>query len=367
MAENKKEFEMAFAAIDKTIIESIPRLIQDDNYRRDYIYYGEDNLYPEYLNGLYTDVSTLKTIIDGTSDYIVGDDVICNVPAFAVKVNRKGDTMRELLRWLSRDYMVYGGCSFEVIRNKVNGIAELNYIDFRYLRTDKKNQCFWYSEEFGKRYGRTGKAIIYPKFIQDSEEPASIVYIKNNVSTPYPIPRYSGAIKACEIERNIDEMHLSSLQNGFMGSYIINFANGIPNDEQKVEIEKNVRDKFCGSHNTGSILLNFSANKDNATTLEKLDITDFGEKYEAAAKRSREQIFGAFGVCPCVFGLTSEATGFSEIEFQEAFKLYNSTTIRSIQRTLIDVFDKVLNTKGSITIIPFTLGDNNNETDKTVS
>lgn len=356
----EKSIQLAFAAIDKEIIESIPKLVQDDTNRRDYIYYGADNLYPEYLYGLYTDVSTLKTIIDGTSDYIVGDDVICNIPNFSNQVNRKGDTMRELLRWLSRDYMIYGGCAFEVIRNKVGSIAELVYIDFRYLRTDKKNQCFWYSEEFGKRYGRTGKAIIYPKYIADSMEAASIVYIKNNISTPYPIPRYSGAIKACEIERNIDEMHLCSLQNGFMGSYIINFTNGIPNDEQKSEIEKSVRNKFCGSHNSGSILLNFANNKENAATLERLDITDFSDKYQAAAKRSREQIFCAFQAVPAIFGLMDETSGFSAQEFTEAFALYNGTTIKSIQRTLIDVFDKLFNVKGSITIKAFTIDENTN-------
>ena len=360
---------MVFAAIDKKFVESIPTLTQDTARNKDYVYYGDDNLYPEYLWGLYNDVSTLKTIIDGTADYIAGDDVRSNIPGMGVQVNRKGDTMRDLIKWLSKDYEIYGGCAYEVVRNKNGKPAELNYVDFRYLRTDKKNQSFYYSEDYAKKWVRSSNVLVYPKFIPDSTDVNSIVYIKNTTSTPYPIPRYSGAIRACEIERHIDDFHLSGLQNGFAASYIINFLNGIPTDEQKAEIEKNVNEKFCGTGNSGRILLNFAASKENLATVQKLDVQDFGDKYQAAAKRSREQIFTAMGAVPALFGLMSESTGFNSQEFSEAFALYNATTVKSIQRTLIDSFDKVFNMKGSVTIDTFTVSSTNNtvNNDETVS
>ena len=351
---------MVFAAIDKKITESIPKLTQEEYRNKDYVYYGQDNLYPEYLFGLYNDVSTLKTIIDQTADYIGGDDVRCNVAGFENKMNRRGDTARDIVRWLAKDYEIYGGCAYEVVRNKNGNPAEINYIDFRYLRTDKRNQSFYYSEDYAKRWVRSSNVLVYPKFITDSTEVSSIVYLKNTTSSPYPIPRYSGAIKACEIERNIDELHLSGLQNGFLASYLINMCAGIPTDEQKAEIEKNVNEKFCGSGNAGRIMLNFATSKDNMAFLQKLDVNDFGEKYNAAAKRSREQIFTAMGAVPALFGLMSESTGFNEQEFTEAFALYNATTVKSIQRTILDSFDKVFGMKGSFTIDAFTVNSSNN-------
>ena len=367
--EEKKTVSMAFAAIDKKIIESIPALTQETARNKDYVYYGEDNLYPEYLFGLYNDVSTLKTIVDGTADYIAGDDVHCNIPGMEVQVNRKGDTMRDLIKWMAKDYEIYGGCAYEVVRNKLGKPAELNYIDFRFLRTDKKNQSFYYSEDYSKKWVRSSNVLVYPKFIVDSNAVSSIVYIKNTTSSPYPIPRYSGAIRACEIERHIDDFHLSGLQNGFSASYIINFTNGIPTDEQKSEIEKNVNEKFCGSGNSGRIMLNFANSKDNLATIQKLDVQDFGDKYQAAAKRSREQIFTAMGAVPALFGLMSESTGFNQQEFTEAFALYNATTVRTIQRTLIDSFDKVFQMKGTVTINPFNINTTTNtvNNDETVS
>ena len=348
---------MIFSAIDQVITQNIPVLTQEEYRNKEYVYYGQDNLYPEYLWGLFNDVSTLKTIITGTADYVAGDGARCNAPGFNLIMNRKGDTLRNIVRWCAKDFLLYGGFALNVIRNMKGGIGEIYYIDFRYLRSDRKNESFWYSEEFGKKYGRTTKAILYPKFIPGAEAASSIIYVKNDVGTAYPIPRYSGAIKACEIERHIDDLHLNSLENGFMGSYLINFANGIPDATLKAEIEKQVQDKFAGSKNAGRIILNFSNGQDNAATVEKLEITDFSDRYKAAADRARTTIYQAFQAQGQLFGDMSASTGFNEIEFKTAWDLYNSTVVRNIQRILGDTFDHIFGVTNSITIDPFVMGD----------
>lgn len=359
---------VAFAAIDKDFEISIPQPTETESIGRNYVTWGDSNVYPEYLYSLFLDVSTLKTIITGTADFVAGDDATCNIEGFNFEVNTKGDTMRELITLLARDYLIYGGFAVLVIRSKGGDVRELYYIDFRYLRSSKKNDLFWYSEEYGKKYARHNKTIVYPKFVAEAKDvAASILYVTNSKSSTYPIPQYSGAIKACEIERQIDEFHLSSIENGFGGSYLINFLNGIPDDETKAEIEKNVTEKWCGASNAGRVMLNFANSKDTAATVEKLEITDFSDKYKAAADRSREQIFCAFRATPALFGLPNATSGFSEQEYKEAFKLYNRTMVRSIQRTITDSIDKIFQTKGSITIKPFSIeAEEDNNTENTV-
>ena len=348
MSENK--IQLAFAAINKEWDEIIPQLIETDSVK-DYVLYGKDNQYPEYLYGLYNDVSTLKTVIEGTADYVVGNEVKCNINGFERQVNTKGDTIRELVRLCARDFLIYGGFAIQVIRNKIGNVKELYYMDFRYIRSSKKNDVFWYSEDFSKRYVRGNKTVVYPKFIPDAKNVASsILYVSNNKSSTYPSPRYSGSIKACEMERAIDTYHLSSIENGFGGSYIINFLNGIPTDEIKAEIEKNVNEKFCGASNAGRVLINFANGKDNATTLEKLDVTEFGEKYMAAAERAKNQIFIAFRAIPTLFADLSATTGFNSQEFSESFKVFNRTVCKPIQQTICDSIDKIFGSDNSINI-----------------
>ena len=166
--------KIAFAATEKEWEQLIPQQTEVEGVK-DYVQWGKDNQYPEYLYGLFNDVSSLKTIIEGTADYVCGNDVTCNVKGFDVEVNTKGDTMRELVRLLARDYLIYGGFAIQVIRNKIGDIRELYYVDFRYLRSSKKNEVFWYSEEFGKKYVRSSKTVVYPKFVKENRDITSSI------------------------------------------------------------------------------------------------------------------------------------------------------------------------------------------------
>ena len=352
---------MLFSAIDKTISKSIPVLTQEEVRGKEYIAYGEQNLYPQYLHQLYEDVTTLKSIVDGTSSFVAGDDARVNVPGFEVTLNRKGDTARNMVKWLARDYLLYGGFAISVIRNLGGGIAEINYIDFQNVRSDKKNECFFYSEDWDKKYVRATKTLVYPKFMRDADAPSSILYVKNDNGKTYPVPRWSGAIRSAEIEKAIDNLHLNGLENGFMPSYIISFLGGIPTDEQKKEIEHDVLEKFCSTDNAGRVLLNFANGEENSTKVEKLDIADFSERYTKAADRSREQIYCAFGAIPQLFGNMMASTGFNEVEFSTSWNLYNRTTVRDIQRVIGDAFDKIFGVKDSLSIKPFSIEDNNDE------
>lgn len=358
-SEEKNTVSLAFAALDKQYADGIPKLVEKENSANQFVYYGDDNKYPMFLHDLYENVGTLKTIIDGTANYVAGDDVITNISL--IQANRKGHTFRQIVEWAARDYLTYGGFALQVIRNKGGQISEIYYLDFRDVRSDKDGEVLYFSKEFGKKYGRTSKMLVYPKFRYDSDAPSSIMYVKNTISTTYPIPRYSGAIKACMIEELIDDLHLNSLENGLMPSYLINFLNGTPSDEQKGEIERDINEKFCGAANAGRVILNFTTGKDNAATVEKLDITDFSDKYQAAANRSREQIFCAFQAVPALFGLMTESKGFAEEEFQQAFKLYNRTVVRGIQRTICDAFDYIFQIKNVLTIKPFSIDDEDKE------
>ena len=357
---DKKKVALSFASINKTIEELVPALTEVKGNGTEMVYYGTDNRYPEYLYGLYNDCTSLKTVVDGTAEYVAGDDVLSTM-ANRPKPNKKM-TWRDFFECVSRDMLIYGGYAFEVIRTaNLQDIAELHYIDFRDIRSDEDNEVFYFNPDFKKRYVKNSKTIVLPKFERDLQHPASIVYFKNSKTTTYPIPRYSGALKCCEIERGIDEMHLAGINNGFYGSYIVNINSGVPSEEEQDQLEKDFNQKFCGAGNSGRFILNFSNGKDNSATIEKLDAVDFGEKYQAASKRSREQIYASFRAIPALFGIMTETTGFNEQEFSEAFKLYNRTMVRPIQRKICDNLDYVFGQSGSIEIKPFTLEENNSE------
>ena len=359
----------SFAAIDSYLETNIVSPVEKVLAGRDMVEWGTRNAYPDYLLDLYNNVPTLRSIINGNIDYVAGNDVTIlplQEEFTNQEMNRRGDTIREQVKDIAKDFEIYGGFALQVIRNLAGEVAEVYYIDMRYLRTNKEGDVFYYSEKWGKS-SRTDM-VVYPAFLPKIEweklsdeernrHASSILFVKNVHTQVYPAPLYAASIKACEIERLIDEFHLSDINNHFVSSAIINFNNGDPGQEIKSEIERGFNEKFCGASNGGRVAFSWNPNKESATDIVEFKMEDFGERYKALSQHSRTQIFTSFRAIPLLFGLTSEAnTGFSTEEFEQSFKLYNRTQIQPVQRMICDAYDKIYGQRGVLTIRPFSLG-----------
>lgn len=350
-----KKNNLAFAALNPYLQDNKVENVEKEVSGRDFMAWGTDNRYPDYLFSLYTDCATLQSIVNGTTDFVCGNDISCNSPRFEKIVNKNGETISDIIQRISTDYLIFGGFALQVIRNAVGDISELYWIDFNKLRSDKKNEVFFYSDDWCKSFGRV-KYIVYPKFNPNDSNASSIFYYKGNKTrSTYPVPIYNAAITACELEKKINDFHLNEISNNFLTSKIINFNSGVPDDDLKNEIERNINEKFSGAENAGRLLISFNNNKESETTVADIPQDSFAERYDALQKRCREQIFTAFRATPNLFGLMSETTGFNQQEFAEAFKLYNRTVVRPIQQIIIKSFDKIFGVDGSITIEPFDL------------
>jgi capsid portal protein len=374
---NKDKVLVSFSAIDPWLERNIVSPAETPVHGKDYVQWGDNNSYPDYLLELSKTVPTLRSIIQGTVDFITGDNVTIlplNKDWAPGQMNLRGDTIAEQVEDLARDYETYGGFALQVIRGFDGSVVEVYYIDIRFLRMNKEGEVFYYSEKWAERGSQ--KAVVYPAFRADIGEKwdtmdedernrnaSSILYVKNTHSQVYPLPVYAASVKACEIERLVDDYHLNSLSNGFASSLIVNFNNGQPTDDMKEEIEREFDEKFTGSGNAGRVMFSWNKSKDNATTFEVPPVTDFGEKYKALAENSRQKIFTAFRAYPNLFGL-STSTGFNIEEFEQAFKLYNRTAVRPVQRKIADAYERIYGLPGVLTITPFSLGG---ETEQTVN
>ena len=358
----------SFAAIDPYVDNKMILPVERFVSGKDLVEWGNRNSYPDYLLDLYNNVPTLRSIVNGNIDFITGDDVSIipltdNLPNG--QMNNRGDNIREQIKDIAKDYEIYGGFALQVIRNLIGMVAEVYYIDMRFLRTNKEGNVFYYCEDWSK----SGKkdVIVYPAYMpnlnwdtlddeQRNRNASSILYVKNIHTQVYPAPLYAASIKACEIERLIDDFHINSLQNQFVSSAIINFNNGDPGDEMKKEIEDAINEKFAGAANGGRIMLSFNKNKESATDIVEFEVKDFGERYKALSEHSRQQIFTAFRANPNLFGIPTEGNGFANEQYAESFKLYNRTQIQPVQRLIADTYDKIYGTKGVLTIVPFSMG-----------
>ena len=367
MSQNSEKRHVSFAAIDQYVETNIV-LPTEKVTNRDFVEWGKGNNYPGYLLDLYNNVTTLRSIINGNIDFVTGDDVTI-LPLgdrFAEGImNTRGDLITDIVRDLAKDYNLYGGFALQIIRDHNGDVAEIYYIDMRFIRSNKENDVFYYNEHWEK--GGRKDVIIYPKFLRNldwtslSDEErdrhaSSILFIKNVHTQVYPAPMYAASVLSCEIEKAISQYHWNSLNNNFCPDIIINFNNGDPGDEIKEEIVSDLEEKFSGYQNGKRFMVSFNKDRMSAVTIDAIKTDDFSERYKALEESCRRQIFSAFRAQPLLFGLNSDvSTGFSTDEFEQTFKLYNRTQIRPVQRLIADAFDRIYGSKGVLTIKPFSL------------
>ena len=359
---------ISFAAIDPYIDTNIILPVEKFVSAKDLMEWGTRTSYPDYLLDLYNNVPTLSAIINGNIDFITGDDVsILPLTQHLSNgiMNNRGDHIREQIKDISKDYEIYGGFALQIIRNLIGEVAEVYYIDMRFLRSNKEGNVFYYCEDWSKSVRKD--VVVYPAFMPNlnwdalddearNRNASSILYVKKVHTQVYPAPLYAAAVKACEIERQIDEFHLADINNHFVSSAIINFNNGIPDDDVKEQIEREFTEKFCGASNGGRTAFSWNPNKESATDIVEFEVKDFGERYKALSDHSRQQIFTAFRANPNLFGIPTEGNGFANEQYAESFKLYNRTQIKPVQRMIADAYDKIYGQPKVLTIVPFSMG-----------
>lgn len=350
----EKPIKLAFAATNRYEVDAIPSNVSKVVPGRDFVAWGEDNRYPDFLAGLYDKCSTLSSIINGMVDFILGNEITANKPTGTA------EELEDVMRNVMRDYVLYGVGYVNVLRNTANVPVAFKWLDARDVRSNGDNTVFFYSADWSKSYGRV-KTIVLPKYIDGSDAKSSILMIKDYMKDVYPTPTWGSAINAVTTEIEISKYHLNEIVNNFSASAILNFNNGVPSDEDKDEIERMINEKFCSAENAGRFVLAFNDNKENAVTIERLSTDDFDKRYDAVAKKTRQDIFTAFRANPNLFGIVTESLGFSSEEYDSSFRLFNRCTIRPIQKKLVREFAKI---GWDIVIKPFSLDEDNNKEEK---
>lgn len=346
---------LTFAAIDPAI-DKIIVTPKEKKGGGEWIWWGDRNIYPQYVKGLCREVPTLRTVVLGFIDYVCGDDVVAQRGlreggAF----DRKGTTAAQIVKRTAKSIAELGGFAWKVTRNNDRTIGELEVLPLEYLRANEDADVFFYSEKWDRSYGGR-EMVTYPAFRPEyTAVDESVLYVKIWGDGTYPEPVYAASVKACETERGVDDFHLGNINRGFMGSYLVSFTQGNPTDKMKKEVERNFTEKFAGKRNAGRVMFAWAPDREHAPILQKMEVADYGEKYETLSKHCQQQIFTAFRANPNLFGVATESNGFNSEEYEQAFKLFNRTMVKPVQRAILDAFTLIMGQEGVVTIKPFSL------------
>lgn len=335
-----------------------PAVVEDN--RKEWVAYGEDNNYFQFLIDRYNGSATNNAIINGMAELIYGKGLN------ATDASRKPDEYammkslfsRVCMRKVTFDLKAMGQAAMQVIYNKdKTKVVQVEHMPIETLRMEKMNDDgeitgYYYSKDWTKIRKKGYEPIRIPAFgYGEKSEGLEIYCIKPYRSGFYyysPVD-YQGGLPYAELEEEVANYHINNIKNGLSPSMLINFNNGVPTEEERELIERRIIQKFSGSSNSGKFILAFNDNKEMAASIEPVQLSDASEQYQFLADEAMRKLMVAHRVTsPMLMGIKDNTgLGNNADELKTASLLFHNTVVRPIQEMILDAVDDILAVNGA--------------------
>lgn len=323
-----------------------------ESKRNEWVEYGDDNLYYDWLIDRYRNSATNNAIINNMARLTYGRGLYAKDASKRPNdyASMKALFSKQTLRAVTLDLKLFGGSAFQVIYNKQrNKIVKVEHIPFNLLRPEKCNkegkiEAYYYSDNW-----EDVKKFVPERIVCYTGEPKAdielVVIGQYSVGRKYfPAVDYEGCLDYCLLEERIAEYLINEVENGFSGTKVVNFNNGVPTEEQQEIISRKVLGKLTGSRGQ-KVIVAFNHDETKKTTVDDIPLNDAPEHYQYLSEEARNKILVGHNITsPMLVGISPDGQGFSSNadEIETASKYFYNTVIKAFQELLIDAIDEIL-------------------------
>lgn len=332
---------------------------------KDWVQYGDDNNYFQYLIDLYYSSPTNNACIKGKADMIFGHgpEVVRGDRHLAGYLDFKILFSDEQIKKVVMDLTMLGMGAFQLVKSKDGKkYVKAYHFPIQTLRPQKANdkgeiEKWYYCADWSK-LKRSDKPKEFAAFGYDDGEKECMYVIKpySTGAFYFSPPDYQGGTQYCELEGEISNYHINGIRNGLAPSMLINFNNGEPPEETKDAIEGQINAKFGGSSNTGRAIISFNDSKEQAADITPVQLSDAAQQYQFLSTECVDKILLSHRITsPLIFGIKNTGNGFSSNaeELKTATILFDNLVIRPFQNILVNAFNQVLLYNGYMVDIYF--------------
>ena len=331
---------------------------------RDWIEYGTDdwkNLYPQFLIDLYYSSSISAAIINATAEMIAGENLIIEdendrneearikLQNFMNRANGN-ESLHEVLKKVAFDFKLQGAFALNIVWSKDRTqIAEIYHVGVEKIRCARpdefgKTQGYYISADWGNT--RINKPKYVPAFnVNDRTSANQLMYagLYSPNMNSYFTPDYVSCNNWALIDSRVSEFHLNNISAGFSGSFMINFANGIPTQEERMQIEQSLAQKFTGQNNAGKFVLTFSDDNTRTPTIQAISPSDLDKQYIALQELLTQNILSGHRVTsPMLMGIKNDTgLGSNVDELNSASNFYLNTVVKPFQDQIVKQLRKI--------------------------
>ena len=369
MLNKKDEQKQSNFQVFSTVVDISDKVLPifTEKLNKEWVSYGDDNLFPLELITLYNKSGIHNAIIKSKVNMMLGDGLIQDENTVIggeysertdifIKNPNPYDNMDEIFRKCSLDFELFGLAYVEVIWSKdKKSIAEIYHIDaskIRWGRFGEENrlETLYYSRDWSNYRKLIYTPIEVPVFSDINRGGRQILPIitYSPGQDYYAYPDYVGALKWIEIDCEISNFHFNNLKNGMSPSIFFGFPVGATTEEERQKIEDKIIQKYRGTTNSGKFILAFyDAEGENKPEVQILEQTNADKQYDLLNKTTLQQILvGHKVVNENLVGIATPGKLGSAKEVLENYELYYNMVIKGQQKVILDAFNEIMLVNG---------------------
>ena len=347
-------------------LETSTAPVVSESRGKEWISYGDangewSNLYPQFLIDLYYSSSITAAIVNATSEMIAGENLIISdeddrdleakikLQSFMDRAN-SNESLHEVIKKLSFDFKLQGAFALNIVwsqdRTTISEVYHIDVSKIRCARPDEMGRTTGYYISADWTNTRQNKPYYVPAFNANDRTSANQIMYSGLYSpnmNSYYIPDYVSCNNWSLLDARISEFHLNNVSSGFSGSFMLNFSNGIPTQEERFQIEQSITDKFCSQANAGNFILTFSDDKTRTPEIQAISPSDLDKQFLALQELLTSNICSGHRITSKTLVGIDTANGFSSNtdELINAANFYLNTVVSPFQIHLIKQLRKI--------------------------
>lgn len=334
---------------------------------KDWVFFGEDNLFPSKLIRLADNSALHSSVLDIKSKMIAGNGFVFSgddaEQAEQFLTEATGDDVTTYLNRVSTDMSYFDSFYLNVQFNKDGKIGTTRHLDYSFMRSGKMDldkravESFWMSTRWDiatKKMVYAQDELIYkpiqilafdPSLMRDSLSKKNGQIIVSKKYSPgklfYSDPSYLGAINYIDIAGKIANFHKSQLENGMVGNMHVHIPKDLRDDTLRLKTLQALNDQYAGSDNAGRIFLTWGTGAGGK--VEVTPIPDSGAHQSLALlnEKVNQEIITAHAIPKQMVGVDVKA-GLGGLQFREAVEMFQNISIAPKQKQISDTFNGIL-------------------------
>jgi hypothetical protein len=342
-----QSFSTPFLKVPTTNL-SLPYV--DDRFQaRGYVPFGEDNLYPQYLNQMYYTSPLHSAIVNYKVNAVCGGGYELLVDALTAKdkvdsyAAEKRIGIRKNIKPVLMDLIVHGRVYF-IIQLKNGKAIKYKRIGAEKVRVSKCKTMYLVNDNW--QY--VTKIDKYEPYHPECKD-GVYIYTYENESLGqdiYSLPSYTSALNWVFLDGEMSYLHKSNIQNSVFPSFAMMFPKK-PQGREEMELIKETVNKLKGAENAGKAVAFFANTPEQLPKIEAIPTNNNDQLFIQTDGRIDEKICQAHEIDPLIMGIRVSGKLGSGMELQQSYQTFEKNVIIPLREELEWIFNDLLEISGA--------------------